>query len=37
MERVLVRKVTDLGAAVTEALDFLDYDFAGKRIWVKPT
>ena len=36
MERVLVRKVTDLGAAVTEALDFLDYDFAGKRIWVKP-
>jgi len=36
MERVLVRKVTDLNAAVTEALDFLDYDFAGKRVWVKP-
>jgi len=34
--RVLVRKVTDLSAAVTEALDFLAYDFAGKRVWVKP-
>jgi len=36
MERVLVRKVSDLSATVTEALDFLDYDFAGKRVWVKP-
>jgi len=36
MERVLVRKVVDLTAAVTEALDFLDCDFAGKRVWVKP-
>jgi uncharacterized protein (DUF362 family)/NAD-dependent dihydropyrimidine dehydrogenase PreA subunit len=35
-ERVLVRKVVDLGAAVAEALDFLGYDFAGKRVWVKP-
>jgi uncharacterized protein (DUF362 family)/NAD-dependent dihydropyrimidine dehydrogenase PreA subunit len=34
--RVLVRKVVDLAAAVTEALDFLEYDFAGKRVWVKP-
>jgi uncharacterized protein (DUF362 family)/NAD-dependent dihydropyrimidine dehydrogenase PreA subunit len=36
LERVLVRKVVDLSAAVTEALDFLEYDFAGKRVWVKP-
>ena len=36
MERVLVRKVTDLSAAVNEALDFLDYNFTGKRIWIKP-
>ena len=36
MERVLVRKVSDLSAAVAEALDFLGYDFAGKRVWVKP-
>jgi uncharacterized protein (DUF362 family) len=36
VERVLVRKVADLNAAVAEALDFLDYDFAGKRVWVKP-
>jgi uncharacterized protein (DUF362 family)/NAD-dependent dihydropyrimidine dehydrogenase PreA subunit len=34
--RVLVRKVVDLPTAVAEALDFLDYDFAGKRVWVKP-
>jgi len=34
--RVLVRKVSDLGVAVDEALDFLEYDFAGKRVWVKP-
>ncbi len=34
--RVLVRKVTDIAAAVTEALEFLDYDFAGKKVWVKP-
>jgi uncharacterized protein (DUF362 family)/NAD-dependent dihydropyrimidine dehydrogenase PreA subunit len=36
MERVLVRKVTDLSADVNEALAFLDYDFTGKRVWVKP-
>ena len=36
MERVLVRKVVDLSAAVAEALDFLEYDFRGKRVWVKP-
>jgi len=36
MERVLVRKVDDLSAAVAEALDFLEYDFNGKRVWVKP-
>ena len=35
-ERVLVRNVTDIGLAVDEALDFLDYDFAGRRVWVKP-
>ena len=43
--RVLVRAVAgapsdltgpDLAAAVEQALDFLDYDFAGKRVWVKP-
>jgi uncharacterized protein (DUF362 family)/Pyruvate/2-oxoacid:ferredoxin oxidoreductase delta subunit len=34
--RVLVRKVTDLSAAIAEALDFLEYDFGGKRVWVKP-
>lgn len=34
--RVLVRKVSDLSVAVAEALDFLQYDFAGKRVWVKP-
>jgi ferredoxin len=36
LERVLVRKVADLSADVAEALDFLEYDFAGKRVWVKP-
>ncbi len=36
LSRVLVRKVTDLAAAVREALDFLDYDFSGRRVWVKP-
>lgn len=35
-ERVLVRKVSDLSADVAEALDFLAYDFRGKRVWVKP-
>lgn len=35
-ERVLVRKVTDLARDVTEALDFLEQDFKGLRIWVKP-
>jgi len=34
--RVLVRKVSDLSTAVAEALDFLEYEFAGKRVWVKP-
>lgn len=34
--RVLVRRVADLPAAVAEALDFLEYDFAGKKTWVKP-
>jgi uncharacterized protein (DUF362 family)/NAD-dependent dihydropyrimidine dehydrogenase PreA subunit len=34
--RVLVRKVSNLGADIAEALDFLEYDFAGKRVWVKP-
>jgi uncharacterized protein (DUF362 family)/Pyruvate/2-oxoacid:ferredoxin oxidoreductase delta subunit len=36
MKRVLVRRVGDLGIAVAEALDYLEYDFAGKRVWVKP-
>jgi len=34
--RVLIRKVVDLPRTVKEALDFLAYDFAGKRVWVKP-
>lgn len=34
--RVLVRKVTDLGHGVAEALDFLAFDFYDKRVWVKP-
>ncbi len=34
--RVLVRRVTDIARNVDEALDFLDYDFAGRRVWVKP-
>ena len=34
--RVLVRTVSDLPAAVAESLDFLDFDFHGKRVWVKP-
>ncbi|MGC8797505.1 MAG: DUF362 domain-containing protein [candidate division WOR-3 bacterium] len=33
---VLVRKLTDLKSAVTEALDFLNYDFTGRKVWVKP-
>ncbi len=36
IERVLVRRVTSLPAAVAEALDFLDYDFKDKKVWVKP-
>jgi uncharacterized protein (DUF362 family) len=36
MEHVLVRKVVDLSAAIAEALDFLDYDFGGRKVWVKP-
>lgn len=34
--RVLVRKVTDLSADISEALDFLEQDFNGLRVWVKP-
>ena len=34
--RVLVRKVADLPRAVEESLDFLDYDFEDKRVWIKP-
>jgi uncharacterized protein (DUF362 family)/NAD-dependent dihydropyrimidine dehydrogenase PreA subunit len=34
--RVLVRRVTSLSAAVAEALDFIGYDFSGRRVWVKP-
>ncbi|MFO7638740.1 MAG: DUF362 domain-containing protein [bacterium] len=34
--RVLIRRVTDLNAAVVEALDFLEQDFRGLRVWVKP-
>ncbi|MEO0079367.1 MAG: DUF362 domain-containing protein [candidate division WOR-3 bacterium] len=33
---VLVRKVTSLEKAVAEALDFLQFDFSGKKVWVKP-
>jgi uncharacterized protein (DUF362 family)/NAD-dependent dihydropyrimidine dehydrogenase PreA subunit len=35
-EAVLVRAVIGLKAAVCEALEILDYDFEGKRVWVKP-
>jgi uncharacterized protein (DUF362 family)/Pyruvate/2-oxoacid:ferredoxin oxidoreductase delta subunit len=35
-ERVLVRSVTDVGLAVSEALDFLGFHFAGRKVWVKP-
>jgi len=34
--RVLIRKVIELKVAVIEALDFLEFDFAGKNVWVKP-
>lgn len=34
--RVLCRRVADLGGAVEEALDFLGFDFRGRRVWVKP-
>ncbi len=33
---VLVRRIAGLPAAVNEALDFLNFDFSGKRVWVKP-
>jgi uncharacterized protein (DUF362 family)/NAD-dependent dihydropyrimidine dehydrogenase PreA subunit len=36
IEQVLVRRVGRLADAVYETLDFLDYDFTDKRIWVKP-
>lgn len=35
-ERVLVRRVGELSSAVGEVLDFLDWDFCGQRVWVKP-
>ncbi|MEO0069154.1 MAG: DUF362 domain-containing protein [candidate division WOR-3 bacterium] len=35
-ERVLVRKIVDLTRAVNEAFDFLQFDFANKKVWVKP-
>ncbi len=35
-DSVLVRKFGDLQTAVIEALDFFDYDFSGKQIWIKP-
>lgn len=35
-DRVLVRRVTDLAQNAIEALNFLEYDFTGKRVWVKP-
>lgn len=31
-----MRRVTALPAAVDEALDFLQFDFRAKRVWVKP-
>uniref|UniRef100_A0A7C4GD17 DUF362 domain-containing protein n=1 Tax=candidate division WOR-3 bacterium TaxID=2052148 RepID=A0A7C4GD17_UNCW3 len=34
--RVLCRRVSDLRSAVEEALDFLGYEFADRRVWVKP-
>ncbi|MEO0005721.1 MAG: DUF362 domain-containing protein [candidate division WOR-3 bacterium] len=33
---VLVRHITDLKSAVNEALEFLEYEFAGKKVWIKP-
>lgn len=33
---VLVRHITDLKTAVNEALEFLEYEFTGKNVWVKP-
>ncbi|MGQ9678950.1 MAG: DUF362 domain-containing protein [bacterium] len=36
MKRVLVRKVVSLKWAVKEAFEFLEFDFARKRVWVKP-
>lgn len=35
-EKVLVRKVAELPAAITESLDFLDWEFTGQKVWVKP-
>ena len=35
-ERVLVRRVADVTAATSEALDFLGFDFNGRKVWVKP-
>ncbi len=34
--RVLVRRVAELKTAVIEALDFLEFEFSGKKVWVKP-
>ncbi len=36
LEQVLVRKVIDIRTAVAESFDFLEYDFAGRKVWVKP-
>lgn len=35
-QRVLIRKITDLPTAVSEAFDFLQFDFSNKKVWVKP-
>lgn len=34
--RVLVHPSADLDAAANVALDFLEHDFCGQRVWVKP-
>jgi len=35
-ECVLVRRVDDIATTTNEALDFLDYNFTDKKVWVKP-
>ncbi|MBN2538331.1 DUF362 domain-containing protein [candidate division WOR-3 bacterium] len=34
--RVLVHSSADLNAATNAAFDFLEHDFSGQRVWVKP-